>query len=30
MEGVNHINMQKEYRNRYANYGRRVNYGKED
>lgn len=24
------IQMQKEYRNRYANYGRRVNYGKED
>lgn len=24
------INMQKECRNRYANYGRRVNYGKED
>lgn len=24
------INMQKEYRDRYANYGRRVNYGKED
>ena len=24
------INMQKEYHNRYANYGRRVNYGKED
>ena len=24
------ITMQKEYRNRYANYGRRVNYGKED
>lgn len=24
------INMQKEYRDRYANYGRRVNHGKED